>query len=44
VASAEVFQLLRRVRGWSWEEIRSWLSRLLVDVLLVPQPSDVGKP
>ena len=42
VASAEVFLLLRRVRGWSWDEIRSWLSRVLVDVLLVPQPSDVG--
>jgi AcrR family transcriptional regulator len=42
VASAEVFLLLRRVRGWSWDEIRSWLSRVLVNVLLVPQPSDVG--
>ncbi len=42
VASAEVFLLLRRVRGWSWDEIRSWLSRVLVDALLVPQPSDVG--
>jgi AcrR family transcriptional regulator len=41
VASAEVFLLLRRVRGWSWDEIRSWLSRVLVDLLLVP-PSDVG--
>ena len=36
VASAEVFLLLRRVPGWSWPEIRSWLSGLLVDVLLVP--------
>ena len=43
VASAEVFQLLRRVRGWSWDEIRSWLSGPLVDVLLVAQPSDVGQ-
>jgi AcrR family transcriptional regulator len=42
VASAEVFLLLRHVRGWSWDEIRSWLSRVLVDALLVPQPSDVG--
>ena len=35
VASAEVFLLLRRVLGWSWDEIRSWLSGMLVDVLLV---------
>ena len=42
VASAEVFLLLRRVLGWSWDEIRSWLSRVLVDVVLLPQPSDVG--
>jgi hypothetical protein len=42
VASAEVFLLLRRVLGWSWNEIRSWLSRVLVDVLLLPQPSDGG--
>ena len=42
VASAEVFQLLRRVRDWSWDEIRSWLARTLADALLVPQPADVG--
>ncbi len=42
VASAEVFSLLRRVLGWSWAEIRS-CSRLLVDVLLVAQPSDVSQ-
>ena len=43
VASAEVFLLLRRVLGWSWPEIRSWLSGLLVDVLLVHQPPDVSQ-
>jgi AcrR family transcriptional regulator len=37
VASAEVFLLLRRVKGWSWDEIRAWLARTLVDVLLVPE-------
>jgi hypothetical protein len=42
VASAEVFSLLRRMLGWSRPEIRSWLSGLLVDVLLVAQPSDVN--
>ena len=36
VASAEVFLLLRTVRGWSWDEIREWLRRTLVDVLLDP--------
>jgi hypothetical protein len=40
VASAEVFQLLRRVGGWSWDQIRIWLSHVLVDLLLVPQPAD----
>ena len=42
VAGAEVFLLLRRVLGWSWNEIRSWLSPVLVDVLLLRQPSDGG--
>jgi len=28
--------------GWNWDEIRSWLSRMLVDVLLVSQPSGAG--
>ena len=37
VASAEVFALLRRVLGWSWDDIREWLSHVLVDLLLVPQ-------
>jgi len=36
VASAEVFLLLRTVREWSWEEIREWLARTLVDLLLKP--------
>jgi hypothetical protein len=26
----------------SWDEIRCWLSDVLVDVLLAPKPSDVG--
>lgn len=39
VASAEVFLLLRRVLGWSWDEIRLWLARTLVDLLLVPPHS-----
>jgi AcrR family transcriptional regulator len=39
VASAEVFLLLRNIRGWSWNRIRKWLARTLVDLLLVPQPS-----
>jgi len=34
VASAEVFILLRTVRGWGWDEIRDWLRRTLVDLLL----------
>lgn len=34
IASAEVFILLRTVRGWSWDEIREWLRRTLVDLLL----------
>lgn len=38
VASSEVFLLLRTIRGWSWEQIRKWLARTLVDVLLPPQP------
>lgn len=38
VASAEVFLLLRRVRGWSWDQIREWLARTLVDLLLLPDP------
>jgi AcrR family transcriptional regulator len=38
VASAEVFLLQRRVLGWTWDEIRFWLSRTLLDLLLVPQP------
>jgi AcrR family transcriptional regulator len=36
IASTEVFQLLRTVREWSWDQIREWLERTLVDVLLVP--------
>jgi AcrR family transcriptional regulator len=36
VASAEVFLLLRTVRGWGWGDIRKWLRTTLVDVLLVP--------
>jgi AcrR family transcriptional regulator len=39
VASADVFLLLRRVLGWSWDEIRLWLARTLVDLLLVPPHS-----
>jgi hypothetical protein len=39
VASAEVFLLLRRVLGWSWDEIRLWLARTLVHLLLVPPHS-----
>ena len=37
VASAEVFLLLRRGRGWTWDQIRAWLSRTLVDLLLLPE-------
>ena len=43
VASAEVFLLFRRVRGWSWSEIQAWLGPILVDLLLVPQPPDVNE-
>ena len=39
VASAEVFILLRTVRGWTWDEIRQWLRRTLVDALLDPTAS-----
>ncbi len=37
VASAEVFLLLRRVQEWSWDQIREWLARTLVDLLLLPE-------
>jgi AcrR family transcriptional regulator len=37
VASAEVFLLLRHQLGWSWEQIRDWLPRTLVDLLLRPE-------
>jgi AcrR family transcriptional regulator len=37
VASAEVFLLLRRERGWSWDQIREWLARTLIDLLLLPE-------
>lgn len=37
VASAEVFLLLRRGRGWSWDQIREWLAHTLVDLLLLPE-------
>jgi len=37
IASAEVFILLRTVRGWSWDEIREWLGRTLVDLLLASE-------
>ena len=43
VASAEVFLLLRRVKNWSWDEIQTWLSRVLVDLLLVPRDAETGK-
>jgi AcrR family transcriptional regulator len=36
IASAEVFLLLRTVRGWDWVEIGEWLRTTLVDVLLEP--------
>jgi AcrR family transcriptional regulator len=39
VASSEVFLLLLNVRGWSWDEIRGWLARTLVDVLLTADGS-----
>jgi len=32
-----VFLLLRRGRGWTWDQIRAWLSRTLVDLLLLPE-------
>ncbi len=38
VASAEVFLLLRDVRGWDWGQIRIWLTRTLVGLLLVEEP------
>ena len=34
VASSEVFLLLLNVRGWRWDDIRPWLARTLVDILL----------
>lgn len=37
IASAEVFLLLRGVRGWSWGDIRAWLRRTLAEVLLAPE-------
>jgi len=37
VASTEVFLLLLNIRGWSWDQIRQWLARTLVDLLLAPQ-------
>lgn len=38
VASAEVFLLLRRVQGWSWDQICEWLAHTLADLLLLPEP------
>jgi AcrR family transcriptional regulator len=37
VASSEVFLLLLNVRGWTWADIRPWLARTLVDILLLTQ-------
>jgi AcrR family transcriptional regulator len=36
LASAEVFLLLRTVRDWTWDQIREWLARTLIDLLLQP--------
>jgi AcrR family transcriptional regulator len=36
VATADVFMLLRHVRGWTWAQIRRWLGRTLTDLLLAP--------
>lgn len=44
VASAEVFILLRTIRGWSWDEIRQWLRRTLVDLLLDANDDDRPQP
>jgi hypothetical protein len=37
VGRAEVFLLLRRERSWSWEQVREWLARTLIDLLLRPE-------
>ncbi|HEY1487863.1 MAG TPA: helix-turn-helix domain-containing protein [Micromonosporaceae bacterium] len=41
VASSEVFLLLLNVRGWTWDDIRPWLARTFIDILLTedrPEP------
>jgi AcrR family transcriptional regulator len=37
IGSSEVFLLLRNVRGWDAGRYRDWLSRTLVDQLLLPE-------
>lgn len=44
IASPEVFILLRSVRGWSWDEIREWLRRTYVDLLLDGADDDPPHP
>jgi AcrR family transcriptional regulator len=36
VGSTEVFMLLRRIRGWDAKRYADWLSRTLIDQLLLP--------
>jgi AcrR family transcriptional regulator len=36
IGSSEVFLLLRNVRGWSADQYRDWLTRTLIDQLLLP--------
>jgi AcrR family transcriptional regulator len=40
VGSAEVFHLLRNLRGWSAAQFRTWLRTSLVDLLLVPTTTE----
>jgi AcrR family transcriptional regulator len=40
IGSSEVFLLLRGRRGWDADRYRRWLTRTLVDQLLVPAPDE----
>ncbi|MFF9199109.1 TetR/AcrR family transcriptional regulator [Streptomyces sp. NPDC014779] len=40
LVSPHVHQLLRRLRGWSAEAYREWLTALVTDQLLAPAPMD----
>lgn len=44
IGSIDIFLLLRSIRGWDADHYSDWLSRTLVDQLLVPERSPGGGP